>query len=72
LEYTIRKVKENQERMKQNGIHPLLVYADNVNLLGENINTIKKNTDALLDVSEEAGKHMLCINTRMGKITTYR
>jgi hypothetical protein len=32
-----------------------LVYADDVNLLGGNINIIKKNAEALLDGSKEIG-----------------
>jgi hypothetical protein len=54
LEYTIKKVQENQQALELSGIHQLLVYAD-INFLGENINTIMRNTDALLDTSKEIG-----------------
>jgi hypothetical protein len=47
LEYTIRKVQENQVGLKLNGTHQLLGYADDVNLLGDNIDTTKKNTQTL-------------------------
>jgi hypothetical protein len=55
LEYGIRKVQENQVGLKFNGTHQLLAYADDVNLLGDNVDTIKKNTESLFDVSKEIG-----------------
>jgi hypothetical protein len=55
LENVIRRVQENQEGLKWNGSHQLLAYADNVKIVGENIDTRKKSTEAVLDASEEAG-----------------
>jgi hypothetical protein len=55
LEYAIRKVQENQVGLKLNGAHQLLAYADNMNLLGDNIDTIEKNTEALADTSKNIG-----------------
>jgi hypothetical protein len=36
-------------------IHKLLAYADDVNIVGENTDTIQRNTKALLDASKEVG-----------------
>jgi hypothetical protein len=43
--------------LKLNGTHQLLDYTDDVNLLGDNIDTIKKNTEILIvvDASKEVG-----------------
>jgi hypothetical protein len=50
--------------LKLNGTYHLLGYADDVNLLGDNINTIKKSTQTLTDTSKEVG---LEVNTEETK-----
>jgi hypothetical protein len=42
----------HQVLLKVNGTYQLLAYADDVNLLGDNTETVKKNTETLIDASK--------------------
>jgi len=55
LEYVIRNLQENQAGLELNGIHQLMLYADDVNLLGDTVNTIKDNSETLLEASTDIG-----------------
>jgi hypothetical protein len=55
LEYAIRKVQEKQVGLKLNLTYQLQAYADDVNRLGDNIDTKKKNTETVSDASRDIG-----------------
>jgi len=55
LQYAIRRVQVNQDGLKLSGTHHLLVYADDVNVLGGSIYTIKENAEAFLVTSKSVG-----------------
>jgi sorting nexin-29 len=54
LEYAMRGVPANQEGLKLNSTHQLLVYADDVNILGGSTHSIK-NAENLVIASKEIG-----------------
>jgi hypothetical protein len=51
----IKRVQVNQDGLKLNGTNQLLGYADNVNILGGNVHTIKRKAEALVGASKETG-----------------
>jgi hypothetical protein len=64
LEYTIKKVQENQVGLKLNGTHQLLALGADMNLLGDDIDTIQKNTGTLTDASKEVGLKIITEKTK--------
>jgi hypothetical protein len=72
LEYAIRKVQENHVELKLNGTHQLLAYADDVNLLGDNIDTINKNTETSLDPSKKDGLEIKVQKTKYMSLSRHQ
>jgi hypothetical protein len=64
LECDIKKVQENQVGLKLNGTHHLLAYVEDVNLLGDYIETINRNRETLTNASKEVG---LEVNIQIAK-----
>jgi hypothetical protein len=55
LDCAVRKVQEMQMGLILNRTHQPLAYADDVNLLGDYIDTINKNTETLFVARKEVG-----------------
>ena len=50
--------------MKLNGTHRLLAYADDVNILGGGIHTLKENAEALVAATREIGLEVSADKTK--------
>jgi hypothetical protein len=55
LEINFVKVQIKQDGLKLNDIYQLLVYADDVIILGGSINTVKKKAESFVAASKETG-----------------
>jgi len=64
LDYAIRKVQVNQDGLKLNGTHQLLAYADDVNILGGSIHSLKENAEALVAATMETGVEVSADKTK--------
>jgi hypothetical protein len=53
-----------QDGLKLNDTHQLLVYFDDVNILGGHVHTIKKNRDALVVAGKESGLEVNTVKTK--------
>ena len=64
LEAAITRVQVNQDGLHLNGTHQLLVYANDVNMLGESIHVVKEKAEALVVASKEIGLEVKAYNAK--------
>ena len=72
LQWAIRRVQVNQDGLKLNGTHQLLVYVDDVNILGGSVHTVKENTEALVVASKETGLEVNADETKYMVMSRYQ
>ena len=63
-EYDIRRVQEKRIGLELNGKHQLLVYAGDVNMLGENLQTVRENAEIFIKASKDIGLEVNFENTK--------
>jgi len=61
--------KVNQDALKLNGTHQLLVHADDVNILGGSVHTVEKNTETVVVAGKENGLEVNVDKTKYMVIT---
>ena len=72
LEYAIRRVQINQDGLKLNGTHQLLAYADDVNILGGSVHTVKENAEVLVAATKEIGLEVNAHKTKYMTVSRYQ
>jgi hypothetical protein len=58
--------------LKLNRTHQLLAYADDVSLLGDDIDTINKNTETSIDASKKVGPEVNVEKTEYMLMSRYQ
>jgi sorting nexin-29 len=64
LDYAIRRLQINQDGLKLKGTLQLLAYADDVNILGGSIHTVKENAETLVAATRESGLEISADKTK--------
>ena len=64
LKYALRRVQVSQDGLKLNGTHQLLAYANDVNILGGSMHTLKENAEALVAATREIGLEVCADKTK--------
>jgi hypothetical protein len=64
VDYAIRRVQVNQDGMKLNGTHQLLIFSD-VNMLGGSVHTVTKYTKPLF-----VGIKEICLDVNVDNLST--
>jgi len=75
LEYAKIRVQVNQDGLKLNGTHQILVYANDVNTLGRSVHNIekkKKNIEVLVVASKEIGLEVNADKTKYMVMSQYQ
>ena len=62
----------NQDGLKLNGTHQLLAYADDVNILGGSVHTVKENAEALVVATKETGLEVNADKTKYMVMSQYQ
>ena len=72
LEYAIRNVLETRLGLDMNGTHQVMVYVDDVNLIGDVFRTIEGNVDVLLNACKGIGLAVNAGKTKYKEIGRHR
>jgi hypothetical protein len=65
-----KKVQENQVDLELDATLQLSVYVKDINLLGDSKNTIKEDTETLLETNKDVGLEINAENTKYNHVSS--